>query len=461
MGNRKRRSLEEPISQVNWLDGITVTPNGNHNTTRQEWRKANAREQEQDEINRFTGNIRKSMNNAGEKIADAIMTIPFPATEVDSFIAKQIGKGIGKLAKTKLGQKIIHNIEGNHINSLKQARKASDEKWDRLYFKAIENNDYKEAQRLRDLHFLAKSENPKLNVLGNPENLYHTVNERFDPNFTVFNTEIEGQPTNIYLTNNKIMSGTYAPNTVLDKQDILNNEGFFDYIDKAKSLYKGDYDYYSRMLTSELNKSNLDKNKIETLKELISGYKSELNDLGVQANEKYHSLLKQIDPIRRKEFYADLRKSFTIPSQRNSNLGNVPSNWNDLSISHMPDEIRKSIERDERFFTLTGPKYSTRSVDRAMRNTDYDSAVIEDIYDYGSNKIRNKTSGDVVELKNNTQLKSSKAIEKDDNGIIIPLSKRDNFKNSDYRYIVPILFGSGTYLNSNKKFGGRKSLEII
>lgn len=44
MENKKKRSLEEPISQVTWLDGVTVTPNGNHDTTRQEWREANARE---------------------------------------------------------------------------------------------------------------------------------------------------------------------------------------------------------------------------------------------------------------------------------------------------------------------------------------------------------------------------------------------------------------------------------
>lgn len=80
MGNKRKISLEEPIADVRWLDGVTVTPSGVHDTTRQEWREANAREKEQDEINRFTNNIRNSMNTAGERIFDVISSIPLPTS---------------------------------------------------------------------------------------------------------------------------------------------------------------------------------------------------------------------------------------------------------------------------------------------------------------------------------------------------------------------------------------------
>lgn len=80
MGNKKRRSLEEPVYQVNWLDGVTVTPSSVHDTTRQEWREANAREQEEDQIKQFTGNIRSSMNTAGERVFDAMSFIPLPTS---------------------------------------------------------------------------------------------------------------------------------------------------------------------------------------------------------------------------------------------------------------------------------------------------------------------------------------------------------------------------------------------
>lgn len=80
MGTKRKISLEEPISDVRWLDGVTVTPSGVHNTTRQEWREANAREREQDEINRFTGNIRNAMNTAGKRVFDAMSYIPLPTS---------------------------------------------------------------------------------------------------------------------------------------------------------------------------------------------------------------------------------------------------------------------------------------------------------------------------------------------------------------------------------------------
>lgn len=80
MGNKRKISLEEPVADVRWLDGVTVTPSGVHDTTRQEWREANAREKEQDDINRFTGNIRSSINTAGERVFDAMSFIPLPTS---------------------------------------------------------------------------------------------------------------------------------------------------------------------------------------------------------------------------------------------------------------------------------------------------------------------------------------------------------------------------------------------
>ena len=80
MGNKRKISLEEPVADVRWLDGVTVTPSGVHDTTRQEWREANAREKEQYDINRFTDNIRNAMNTAGERVFDAMSFIPLPTS---------------------------------------------------------------------------------------------------------------------------------------------------------------------------------------------------------------------------------------------------------------------------------------------------------------------------------------------------------------------------------------------
>lgn len=76
MGNKRKISLEEPIADVRWLDGITVTPSGVHDTARQEWREANAIEREQDDINRFTGNIRNATNNTAKNIITSLGYTP-------------------------------------------------------------------------------------------------------------------------------------------------------------------------------------------------------------------------------------------------------------------------------------------------------------------------------------------------------------------------------------------------
>ena len=76
MGTKRKISLEEPVADVRWLDGVTVTPYDVHDTTRQEWREANAREKEQDEINKFTGNIRNATNNAAKNITTALEYTP-------------------------------------------------------------------------------------------------------------------------------------------------------------------------------------------------------------------------------------------------------------------------------------------------------------------------------------------------------------------------------------------------
>ena len=55
-------------------------------------------------------------------------------------------------------------------------------------------------------------------------------------------------------------------------------------------------------------------------------------------------------------------------------------------------------------------------------------------------------------MKNNTQMKLADAVTYDDQGNIIPLSKRDNWLNPDIRYgLIPIGIGLGTTSLYNKK----------
>ena len=99
MSNKRKISLEEPVADVRWLDGVTVTPSGVHNTTRQEWREANAREQEENQIRQFTGNIRNSINTAGERVFDVMSSIPLPTSIGPTGYLLKIGKKVFNTGK--------------------------------------------------------------------------------------------------------------------------------------------------------------------------------------------------------------------------------------------------------------------------------------------------------------------------------------------------------------------------
>ncbi len=115
MGNKRKISLEEPIADVRWLDGVTITPSGVHDTTRQEWREANAREQEEDQIRQFTGNIRNAMNTAGERVFDAMSSIPIP-TSIGA-TGYLLNKGINLANKARKSIKFL-NSTNNFFNSV-------------------------------------------------------------------------------------------------------------------------------------------------------------------------------------------------------------------------------------------------------------------------------------------------------------------------------------------------------
>ena len=115
MGNKRKISLEEPIADIRWLNGVTVTPSGVHDTTRQEWREANAREREQDNINRFTGNIRNAMNTSGERVFDAMSFIPLP-TSIGA-TGYLLNKGINFVNKARKSVKLL-NSTNNFFNSV-------------------------------------------------------------------------------------------------------------------------------------------------------------------------------------------------------------------------------------------------------------------------------------------------------------------------------------------------------
>ena len=110
-------------------------------------------------------------------------------------------------------------------------------------------------------------------------------------------------------------------------------------------------------------------------------------------------------------------------------------------------------------------KKSTRDIENIIRwnrDSNFDSAIIKDIGDWGGNaetKLMfdadgNINTGTVFESFKPSQLKYSQPFTLDNNGKLIPLSKRADFTNPDMRYsLLPIglTIGGATYLNQRNK----------
>ena len=138
------------------------------------------------------------------------------------------------------------------------------------------------------------------------------------------------------------------------------------------------------------------------------------------------------------------------------------------NIDEYPIEIQKKVQN---FFELLNKKIpsigkkSTRDIEniiRYNRDANFDSAIIKDIGDWGGNaetKLMfdadgNINTGTVFESFKPSQLKYSQPFTLDDNGKLIPLSKRADFTNPDMRYsLLPIglTIGGATYLNQRNK----------
>ena len=142
-----------------------------------------------------------------------------------------------------------------------------------------------------------------------------------------------------------------------------------------------------------------------------------------------------------------------------------------LSIDNFdeyPVEIQNTIrdfERDLNKHIYSKSKMSTRNIEDLIRHqddTNFDGAIIRDIGDWGGNanpKLMFNEEGDintgtVFESFKPSQLKSSAPFTFDDNGKLIPLSRRANFNNPDMRYsLLPVglTIGGAAYLNQRNK----------
>ena len=385
------------------------------------------------------------------------------------------------------------------------------------YEKAYLEGDVETGQRMWDNWFKFRTPNNKaVDTQGNPIKTYHTVSDQYDPSFNVFNTGIEGRPTAIYTTDNPIMSASYA-RTPVDETTLNvktdNIRKYYDQkIEQLKNTFKSNYlDAKQNNFQDDFLNVSIDKNIY--LRDLYKIKKEQATQLEL--------LRKSYSPQRRKELYLNLEnpleiegygKSWqNIPIVRTGELENLSLSKNiskarefankhgiylddpndilyldsnyliDLylekinkqvgrkdKISNYPIEIQAQFDNFIKSLHSELPntgKISTRGIEdliRYDRDSNFDSAIIKDIGDWGGNAnpklIFNEegdiNTGTVFESFEPSQLKYSQPFTFDDSGKLIPLSKRADFTNPDMRYsLLPIglTLGGVTYLNQKNK----------
>lgn len=393
---------------------------------------------------------------------------------------------------------------------------------DRDYAKAYLEGDIETGQRMWDNWFKYRTPNNKaIDAQGNPIKTYHTVGDQYDPSFTVFNTGIEGRPTAIYSTDNPIMSASYS---TLPVDEVTLNAQLDDWaemynakIRNRKRDFKVDYlkakesNFEDNFFTSRINKNDYIKD-LQTLKaqredalnslrkryypegrkELylnlenpleIEGYGKSWKDIPIVQGEglENFSLSKNIPKMREfankhgiyfddpndilyldryaleDEYLYKLGKEYNIKNPYFYNIDDYPKDMQDkmIKFGKALDTITPSVGRT-----------STRKIEdliRYQKDTNFDSAIIRDIGDWGgaakpklmfNEETGGFNTGTVFESFKPSQLKSTAPFTFDDKGKLIPLSRRADFNNPDMRYsLLPIglTLGGASYLNQRNK----------
>ncbi len=96
-------------------------------------------------------------------------------------------------------------------------------------------------------------------------------------------------------------------------------------------------------------------------------------------------------------------------------------------------------------------RYTTREISRFAKENGYDSVLIKNINDNGGRSDEQVNTGDVYIYFNSNSVKSADTVVYDDEGKIIPLSKRFDESKNDIRYSLPIKDSEGRELTPEQR----------
>lgn len=344
----------------------------------------------------------------------------------------------------KFGSKQLRQLQKYPDINIKNVADITDDQWDQAYYKAIKDNNTPEIQRLRDLHFIAKSPNTKvIKDDGMPLEVYHGVNKQYDHTFNQFDPTIEGTHSDIYTVDYlpQALSYTGDLNSKRIKKLYLNLEN--PYIVEGGKRNWNTLTIPNRPGISLLQSQREDATAYaEELNKILDQYgipKLKIKDYPISAD---YSVNYGID-----NYFDDFIKQLNNSSKYYSS----PERFDIVQKAH------KIYPKHQTFYNV-----STRQLEQAIRPfQQYDGIMYKDISDWGDASLyydhlfnnQDKLYNNVFSVHDPKKLKYSDAITYDNDGKIIPLSKRDNFNINDLRYswLPWFLGGSATAAFASQK----------
>lgn len=139
-------------------------------------------------------------------------------------------------------------------NRYSKGKNYSNEILDKTYETALNKGQKDVVKDLRKTHFVKQANNAYVDNNGNLIQLYHTTNAE-NPDFHIFDTNIEGRPTGIYTTDNLNMSKSYNRKSRNNSKLIKRLYSGSNSINNGNLVIDGNGNYWNNLQIAFTNKT--------------------------------------------------------------------------------------------------------------------------------------------------------------------------------------------------------------
>lgn len=366
--------------------------------------------------------------------------------------------------------------------------------WDKMFEQALDEGNIERLNELRLAHHRVAVLQDNPGAVRFP--FVHTVSDRYNPAFNAFDTAIEGRNTYVYGTpvneKNIAMSSSYAsanalrkePNRIkrllghlnnpfefnankanwnrlpvpLEKDELVDNKVISNLMNRLNEKVQGITSYINSV--PEYSDFNLPKfNYGDSFNDYVNKIRYKLENAKFDPEKVYKHHKAQYDARLAEKnkagYYEDpynlnwylespfvtgydlVRRDMLSPTVLHDIMDDAMLPPGDYGNPYY--YVYKPVTTGQGNYVISGEHpMSTRQLEENLVNQGtHDGFIIDNIYDYGglsADESLRPEAGTVYGIQNPKHIKSANVLTYDNNGKLIPLSRRDNFNINDIRY---------------------------